>query len=426
MTATGYNPRATRLLLFAYASGYVGDILYISMMVMHLQRTTGSTLVAALFPFVRVAAMFASSFVSPTLIGKLPLVRLLTLTRAGETVLLLGLAAAIGLGGDGLGLWVPFLFVLWISFFQGWADPVVYSLVPRLTPPHELARANARLGTAREVGGVAAWGLGGTLAAWLDPAWLLAGCAALFAAGCAASARLPAAPPAIAADGPSASRWTTIRAGWTELFRNPVARTIAAMDLVEGIAVSIFAGAFTLAFVEQRLGEAAPFWGFLNAAYFVGMMLGGLVVARLGDRLNGRLPLALALGSFGYGVGTLLYGATSSSMAALFLVVAIGLPCMLRETAQRTLLQLHVPERTLPNVLVAHGAMISLSFAVSLLLMGFAAETFGIQSIYTIGGVLGLAGAALGLTMFAGRRAASRPTADASSEGGSESWSSDM
>jgi len=406
------------LLLFTYAAGYVGDILYISFMVIHLKRTTGSTLIAALFPFVRVLAMFGSSFVSPFLLEKLPLVRLLTVTRAGETLLLLGLAAAIGFGVEAL--WVPFAFVLLISFLQGWADPVVYSLVPRLTPEGELARANARLGTAREVGGVAAWGVGATLAALFDPAWLLAGCSLLFAAGFAASLRLPKAPPAPASDAEDGgSRWAAIRSGWRELARNPVARAVAAMDLVEGIAISIFSGAFTLTFVEQRLGEAEPFWGFLNAAYFVGMILGGAIVARLAGRLTGKLPLALAFGSLGYGLGTFAYGSTTSPLAALLLIVGLGLPCMVRETAQRTLLQLHVPERTLPNALVAHGAMNALAFALSLLLMGVASETFGIQSIYYIGGVASVAGAALGLTMFARSRAAVKPRlpGDAPSEG---------
>ncbi|WP_309123294.1 MFS transporter [Paenibacillus sp.] len=403
------------LLLFTHTVGHLGDILYISLMVIYLKRTTGSTLIAALFPFVRVLAMFGSSFVSPFLLEKLPLVRLLTLTRAGETALMLGLAAAIGLGAEAL--WVPFAFVLLVSFLQGWADPVVYSLVPRFAPADRLARANATLGTAREVGVIAAWGVGATLAALFDPVWLLAGCALLFAAGFAASLRLPTVE-APTPDPAAGSRWASIRAGWQELLRNPVARAVAAMDLVEGIGISIFAGAFTLTFVEQRLGQEEPFWGFLNAAYFVGMIAGGAIVSRLGDRLTRRtLPVALALGSLGYGIGTLAYGATTSPLAALLIVAGLGLPCMARETAQRTLLQLNVPERKLPNVLVAHGAMNALVFAVSLLLMGAMADAFGIASIYYIGGGAAIAGAALGLMLFARRRPAAKVAGDAPSEG---------
>jgi len=438
------------LLLFAYVAGHVGDILYISLMVIHLKRTTGSTLIAALFPFVRVLAMFGSSFVSPLLLERLPLVRLLALTRAGETAALLALAGAVALGVEAPAALLAFVLV--ISMLQGWTDPVVYALVARLTPAAGLARANAALGTAREVGAIAAWGVGGVLAALLEPAWMLAGTALLFAAGFAAALRLapaiaaagphaavgaaggagagaagaaqaeapaaappaPAAAPAAAqaepgtaASGASApSRREAIRLGWRELFRSPAARAVVAMDLLEGIAISIFAGVFTLTFVERQLGQEEAFWGFLNAAYFVGMIAGGALAARLSRHLMRRLPLALAFGSFGYGVGTLLYGATTSPLAALLLIAGLGLPCMVRETAQRTLLQLNVPERALPNALVAHGAINALAFALSLLLMGAAAERFGIQSIYYIGGALGLASAALGLALFARHRAA--------------------
>ncbi|HZG86914.1 MFS transporter [Paenibacillus sp.] len=435
------------LLLFAYVVGHLGDILYISLMVIHLKRTTGSTLLAALFPFVRVLAMFGSSFISPLLLERLPLVRLLALTRAGETAALLALAGAVALGVEAPAALLAFVLV--ISTLQGWTDPVVYALVARLTPAAGLARANATLATAREVGAIAAWGVGGVLAALLDPAWMLAGTALLFAAGFAAALRLapaaaaaaganaaleaarpaqpaaePAAEPAAApaqAAAPDAvpakapSRGEAIRLGWLELFRNPAVRAVVAMDLLEGVAISIFAGVFTLTFVEQRLGQEEAFWGFLNAAYFVGMIAGGALAARLSRQLSRRLPLALAFSSFGYGVGTLLYGATTSPAAALALVAALGLPCMIRETAQRTLLQLNVSERALPNALVAHGAINALAFALSLLLMGAAAERFGIQSIYYIGGALGLASAALGLALFARHRAAVKLPGEAGS-----------
>ncbi|WP_199615364.1 hypothetical protein [Paenibacillus alkalitolerans] len=62
--------------------------------------------------------------------------------------------------------------------------------------------------------------------------------------------------------------------------------------------------------------------------------------------------------------------------------------------------QLNVAEPKLPNTLVAHGALNSAVFAISMLLVGWMAERFGPASIYVFGGSLSCISAVIGIGMF--------------------------
>ncbi|WP_199615363.1 MFS transporter [Paenibacillus alkalitolerans] len=296
--------RSFSLLLFNHTAGNLADILYITVIVLHIYELTGSVLASALFPFVRVIANFASSFVSPVLLGRVPLVRMMSVTRIGEVSAMAGLALFAVSGLDAV--WLILSIVFATSFIQGWANPVTYSLIPRLVDEAGLSRANGMLGTAREITSVVGWLLGGIGAVWLGVPNMLAVSAILFASGAVAVQGLRVRAGGEPAEGKSeggspADKWTAIRLGWSELLRNRTARFITIMDAIEGFGYTVFIGSFTLTFVEIQLNRGPEYWGYINASYFVGMIAGGVLVTAAAKWLNQRLPLAMALGSLGYG-----------------------------------------------------------------------------------------------------------------------------
>lgn len=418
--------RKFSLLLINHTAGHLGDILYIAVVVLYIYKSTGSVLASALFPFVRVIALFFSSFVSPLLIERMPLQRMMALTRLGETLAMVLLAVFLLSGGTSVALILTIVFA--VSFIHGWADPVTYSLVPRLVEQNNLSRANGVLGTAREITGVIGWLAGGVGALAFGIPVMLCGSAVLFGVGVVAMHVLRKADVQAeeAVSGSSnvgggdgkPGKWAAIRLGWVELLNNRTARFITIMDVIEGCGYSIYLGSFTILFVETQLKRGPEWWGYINAAYFIGMIAGGVLVTAAARRLNGRLPSALALGSLGYGAATLVYAFTHSAMAALLLVLVMGIPMMVRDTAQRTLFQLNVPHDKLPNTLVAHGALNSAVFAVSIVLIGWMAERFGPSAIYVFGGALSCFSALVGIVMFVRLRGGVRlPSSEAIDQG---------
>ena len=56
-------------------------------------------------------------------------------------------------------------------------------------------------------------------------------------------------------------------------------RTLTFMDVCENIAGAVWIGAITLAFVTHDLKQGEEWWGFINAAYYTGAIIGGLLAA---------------------------------------------------------------------------------------------------------------------------------------------------
>ncbi|MDZ4910739.1 MFS transporter, partial [Clostridium perfringens] len=81
-----------------------------------------------------------------------------------------------------------------------------------------------------------------------------------------------------AAAGRAKPSWEGIREGWFYLWRNPTLRIVTMMDMIEGIAGTIWVGAITLVYVKEVLHQGEAWWGFINASYYVGAIVGGLLM----------------------------------------------------------------------------------------------------------------------------------------------------
>ncbi|MFB6366220.1 hypothetical protein ACFCP7_19480 [Paenibacillus elgii] len=88
------------------------------------------------------------------------------------------------------------------------------------------------------------------------------------------------------------------------------------MDLIESWVGTIWIGAVTLTFVKEALHEGEAWWGYINGGYYLGAIVGGLIVLRLSRRMQGKLTMSMLLGASLFGVLTLLYRFVSNSAGA--------------------------------------------------------------------------------------------------------------
>jgi hypothetical protein len=174
--------------------------------------------------------------------------------------------------------------------------------------------------------------------------------------------------------------------GWKYLFQHKGLRIIIIMDLLEACVGTIWIGAITLAYVEDALGKSEVWWGYINGGYYLGTILGGILVFRLSNKIQGRLTPFMLSGSVAFGFLTFLYGFVSNPYLALFLVLLMGPSYQVRDLAQETMFQNSTDENTLTKILAAKSALIQFIFICSILGIGVLTDMIGVRLVYILSG----------------------------------------
>ncbi|MDK8180768.1 MFS transporter [Paenibacillus sp. UMB4589-SE434] len=190
---------------------------------------------------------------------------------------------------------------------------------------------------------------------------------------------------------------TSLRSGWSILFTLPHVRMITIMDIIEGIASGIWIGAVTLVFVQQVLGQTEAWWGYINAAYYAGTLLGGLLIVKLANKVEHHLVRSIIIGSFSFSLLVLFYAWNSTPYVALLLVLIMG-PCyQLRDVAQRTYIQRIIPLEEQPILFAAQQSLSTILFGLSIVFCGLIADTFGARAVYLTGGLMFFVSSIIGI-----------------------------
>lgn len=379
----------------------LADVVYIMVVTTFIYQRTSSALIASLFPLLRALATLVAGLTSPLLYPMLPFKTLLMGLQGAKALLLTALLAAFGPISESV--YALLAVVLAISFMEGWGNPLLHSALPRIVPRDKLAKANGSVSIAGQSAQIAGFGLTGSAVVAWGHAPVLAFNAVLiwlsvFALMLASRRFGDAGEGAEQSSMPSAS--ARMKEGWLILWRNRTLRTVTLMDFIEGFAGAIWIGALTLAYVTIALGQGEQWWGYINASYYVGSILGGIVAIRIAATIQNHLVACMATGSLLFGAFTFVYGLTSLPWLALLLCVAMGPASQVRDVAQQTALQTSAHPGQLPKVYAAHSILQSLTTGISVFLMGFIADVVGIRAVYLLGAILVFCSAALSFALL--------------------------
>ncbi len=399
------------------------DILYVTALTVLVLQGTESIVSTILVPFFRIFSQIVSGFLAPLMLRRFRLPRLMLLSQGGQFLFFAALAIYLRSAGDAYSLTAIFALVFGMSFLDGWTTPVRNALVPRLVEKDWLMRANGLISVSDQTVQFAGWGVSGMLVAFAGApatmmiAGILYAAALLFTpwireprvGGAEAEASAdPAETPLAEAAASSGSRREALLEGWKLIWHSRRLRALTLIDSIDMLGGSVWVGAFTLLFVQEALGQGEEWWGFINAAYFAGAVLGGLLVVALVKRLQDRLFLSMLVGISGYAALTILYAYMTLPAAALILVLIMGPFAELSMVARRTLIQQSASEDDLPKVLSAQATILNVIFCASLLGMAKLAEAIGIVNLYVYAGGMSLIAFAIGLAVR-GHFAAAKP-----------------
>ncbi|GAA1966063.1 MFS transporter [Kitasatospora viridis] len=259
-------------------------------------------------------------------------------------------------------------------------NPALTALIPRLTPPAQLARANALLTLARSTASVAGPAAAGVLTAWAGPGTVLALDAASYAASLFALARLTV---STAPHPAGPSLLSELREGWGE-FRSHGWLWAGCLHACF-LNLVLWAPFLVLGPVcaAHQLGGARG-WGLVMGCFGAGSVLGSLGLLRRDPR---RPVLWSTVAMFGFALPPAVLAARTGLPWVCAAAVLAGLGSAVGQSLGGLALQRLVPERVRARV-AAYESLGSFALGpVGLALAGPVAALLGTGTVLAAGAV---------------------------------------
>jgi MFS family permease len=383
---------------FSSTSISLADVIYIMVITTFIYAKTESAFIAATFPLIRAISNLVAGFSAPLLQARYTFSKLLVSLQLIKAILITCLI--IGFNFITANIEVLLMLVLVISFIEGWGNPLLSSIVPKIVEKEHLVKANSSLSVTSQIVQFTGYTLTGFIVIKYGHMQTLIGTAILLwvALIClfitAASLKTEKVP-----DKP-VPKWNVIKEGWGHLWNNQTLRVVTIMDMIEGMAGTIWVGAITLVYVKEVLHQDVQWWGYINSSYYIGTILGGLLTMWLANRIQKNLVTNMAIGSAFFSLFTLLYGLNSIPILSLVLCVLMGPAYQLRDVSQQTAIQTSVETEILPKVYASRSILLSTITGVSIALFGLIADLLGVRWVYILGAVLIASSALLSFTLL--------------------------
>jgi MFS family permease len=346
-----YRNRSLRRLQLAWIGSSIGTWGWIIALMVYAYEHGGPGAVG----LVGLIRWFPAAVAAPFggMVGdRFPRLRVMVLSDLVRAGALAAAAAAVGLGGPAVSVYLLAVLVMLVSqAFQ----PAEAALLPTLAEtPEELTAANVASTTIEAAGYFVGPALAGVLLAVsnVQTVFVVTAVAFLWSAAMLALIRLRAPEPAREA---ARGSWKQeALAGFRTIWRDSRLRLIVGLFAAQTLVYGAFTVLTAVAAI-QLLNLGSPGIGYLNAALGVGGLVGGVVaVALVGVR---RLAFTFGLALILWGTPILLIGVWAKAAPAFVLIAIAGLGLTIVDVAGFTLLQRAVPEDVLARVFgVLHSA----------------------------------------------------------------------
>ncbi|MDP5273744.1 MFS transporter [Chengkuizengella axinellae] len=368
--------------------------LYTMTIVLHLKNETGSTALATIVTLISMVSHMLSSIYLPMISDKYKSTSILKFSQCMQLLILLGLYTLMNQKLSFTIFLLLFFLLAGMSFFNGFFSPLKSSIVRSVVVETERVKANSFISTIDQTFLFAGWTFGALMLALFGKEFtlfftffltLLSMFSLLFIKGIK--------------DTEVHIRESMIKkltTGWKLLFQHKGTRVLVFMDIMESWVGTIWIGAVTLTFVQDALGKGDAWWGYINGGYYLGTIVGGLLVYRLSSSMKGRLTLFMLAGSMLFGLLTVIYGFTTNAYFALLLVVFMGPSYQIRDLAQETMYQNSADEKTLTKILAAKSTLIQFIFIFSIMGIGILTDIIGVQLVYIFSGFILLSSSLFG------------------------------
>jgi MFS family permease len=387
-----------RILMYSQSLANFGDSLYIIAVVTLIFNLTGSAVMAGFFPLVRVTAQGLSGIVAPLLLDRWRLTQLLWTFEIGQTCCFILLSFLVYSSPSHFFVSFILIIVFITSLMHGWALSVRNALIPQMVESVRLVNANSLLATSDQIVLMLGWTSGGILVVFLGVTKILICVTSLFFISAVFLFFIKNNFSEVLTYSNNKEVWRSIKEGWAELLRNPVIKTISIMEMITGFGGSIWAGSIILVFVKDILNKGENWWGYINAGSLVGTIIGGVIVYYSSKIIEKKVVFSLITSSVLVGLLLMLFAFSTNPWYCLIIIILIGPPLQLRSIVLKTVFQTNISKELLPKCFSALGTIIFITYGISVLLFGWLADQFGVQTVYFLTSFLFIISSLLPLT----------------------------
>lgn len=363
----------------------VGDTIYIVAIISSIFSWTDSALATALVPVLVTGGGVISGFLSPVITSCFRLEQVLKVSQMCKTAVLFFMTAYLYLKAETMNLLVLYCLVALISFLDGCSEPISRALIPKYVEKHRLVKANGIFNSMLQTVNIGSWAIGTSLLLVFSVHQLVLLDSFLFLSASIVLAFLPGTTREKNEKQPLAHQ---LFIGWRWIMKDPLVRVIVGMDMLESIANTAWVSAIVLVFVREVMQAPDAWWGYINATYFVGALLGSALVMRFSERFDKNKRTAIVMGAVLGGLITVAVALSGDRFLILGLSVLIGLFSQIKNIPQASLIQQKVAADRLVAIYAASGILNSGVFALFTLLMGRVADVFDVRWVFVLSGSL--------------------------------------
>lgn len=371
--AVVFSNRELRRLQLAWAGSSLGTCAYLIALAVVAFRSGGAAGVGFIMLVRTAASAIAAAPLSSVAdrYSRRAVMAISDLVRAGLTAAIAILTAA------GAPIATIYVLATAIAIVSTVFRPAQAALTPALAgTPEELTASNAIAGTIESTSIFLGPGIGGLVLAVSGTAGVFVVCMAAFLWSTVLVWSIDEPEQTAAAAGADEVPTGTL-AGFRALVASPpllaVTVTYAAQAMVAG-ALIVFA--VVLAIDVLHLGNAGV--GYLDCAFGVGGILGG--VAAVGLAGSRRIAAGFAIGVLAWGVGVALLGVTTTTVVALVLLAGIGAGNTVVDVAAVTLLQRSADDAVLGRVFGVLETVLLSALGLGSILAPLAIHVLGIRA----------------------------------------------
>lgn len=374
-------------LLFGQSAANIGDTLYIISVISAIYNLTHSVIASSLVPTVITCAMVIASFMSPLFTNKLKLNHILVSTQLIKAVFLAGLLFYIKNGFVKQNIFGLFVIISIIAFSDGFAQPVSQSILPHYAADNDLVKSNSILNTSFQILGIGGWAGGSILLAWLSVPSILVLSLALASLSVILLLQLQSVRIDQQTSGNN-SIWHNLLKGWRTIDTVPLLKLTAVISILDTFANSVWISSIILAFVQKTLNASQYWWGYINAAYMFGGVLGGVLCYRLSQRIAKNPFSVMITGTTIVALVTFVVSINSNMWILLCLSGLVGIFGELKDIPQTALIQSRTDNKLLPNVFSSLTVLYTGTFSMASIVVSALSEQFGVRFVFVISSFL--------------------------------------
>lgn len=354
-----------------------GDVLYIVGLIQLVYLSTGSVLTLTLIPMTITFSRLIGSFLTPLLLHRFPLRRILLFSMFGKIVILI----AVFLLKDESILWI-LLLVSMIAFLDGWAAPIRQAMLPEFVGTSALPKANSLVAISDNTVNLVSWPLGAFFVVQFSGGVLIVVTIVLYIFGWLLTFRITS---IIYVKRELPSLKEQLSGGWKYSFSEKSIRNILILDMLTAFAGAVWISAILYVYVDEVLGKNEAWWGYINSFYSGGFIIGGYLFAKL-VKVSGHHMIVV--GCFLTSILTVCFIYPQFAVVALVISLFLGIFGQLQMIAQLTILQTHTETDQLGHVFSVQSVLVMGAFGLATILFGWVAETYGITSAFYLSAIV--------------------------------------